>query len=67
MSDGLREFNEEGIQKIVDAFDGDLSLLAERLEATVDAAKDYQSFSGGSEKDGQVKFIYRTAAVTMAA
>ncbi len=67
LSDGLREFNEEGIQKIVDAFDGDLSLLAERLEATVDAAKDYQSFSGGSEKDGQVKFIYRTAAVTMAA
>lgn len=63
LSDGLKAFNEEGVQKIADAFDGDLELLADRLEALADAAKHYQSFSGGNEPDGQVKFIYRTGAV----
>lgn len=63
LADGIREFNDEGIQKIVDAFDGDLDLLADRLEATVDAAKNYRTFAGGDEMDGQVKFVYRTAAV----
>lgn len=63
---GLREFNEKGVQKLVDAFDGNLDLLAERLEATVNAAKRYQTFSGGSEEEGQVKFIYRTAAIVPA-
>jgi len=63
LSDGLRKFNDEGIQKIVDAFDGDLNLLSERLEATVDAAKQYRTFAGGDEDDGQVKFIYRTAEI----
>lgn len=63
LADGLEEFNEKGVQKILDAFDGDLDLLAERLEATADAAKNYRSFSGGTEADGQVKFIYRTAAI----
>lgn len=66
LTDGLREFNEKGVQKIVDAFDGDLDLLAERLDATVNAAKDYQTFSGGGEAEGQVKFIYRTAPIEMA-
>lgn len=66
LSDGLKEFNEKGIQKIVDAFDGDLDLLADRLEATVNAAKNYQSFSGGNEAEGQVKFIYRTDAIEIA-
>lgn len=65
LSDGLDEFNREGIRKIIDAFDGDLDQLAQRLQAVVNAAKDYRSFSGGSEADGQVKFIYRTAAIQM--
>lgn len=63
LSGGLDEFNREGVQKIIDAFDGDLEQLAERVQALADAAKDYRSFSGGDEPDGQVKFIYRTAAI----
>lgn len=66
LADGIQEFNDEGIRKIVDAFDGDLDLLADRLEATVNAAKNYTTFSGGDETDGQVKFVYRTAAIEMA-
>ena len=64
LSDGLKEFNEEGIQKLVDAFDGDLSGLADRLEAVRDVSGRYNSFSGISgDMDGQVKFIWRTDAV----
>jgi len=64
LSDGLKEFNEKGIQKLVDAFDGDIGDFVARLRATVDVSKNYKSFSGISdEMDGQVKFIYRTDSI----
>lgn len=64
LSDGLEEFNEEGVQKLVEAVDGDLDSLNERIKATVDVSKNYKSFSSsGNAIDGQVKFIYRTEAV----
>ena len=64
LSDGLKEFNEKGVQKLVDAFDGDLSSLADRLEAVRDVSERYNSFSGiSADMDGQVKFIWRTEAV----
>lgn len=64
LSDGLVEFNEEGIEKLVDAVDGDLTGLMDRLRAVSDAAKSYRSFAGiDSESEGQVKFVYRTKAI----
>ena len=64
LSDGLKEFNEKGIQKLVEAVDGDLAGVVTRLRATIDVSKDYQTFSGLSdEMDGQVKFIYRTESI----
>ena len=36
---GLEEFNEQGIQKLIDAVDGDLAGLLERLKATANAAR----------------------------
>ena len=64
LSDGLKEFNEKGIQKLVDAFDGDLSGLTDRLEAVRDVSERYNSFSGiSADMDGRVKFIWRTEAV----
>ena len=64
LSDGLKEFNEKGVQKLVDAFDGDLGSLADRLEAVRDVSERYNSFSGiSADMDGQVKFIWRTEAV----
>lgn len=64
LSDGMKEFNEKGIEKLVDAVDGDLNGLLTRLKATVDVSKEYTSFSGISqEMDGQVKFIYRTDSI----
>lgn len=65
LSDGLTEFNEQGIQTLVDAFDGDLNGLLDRLRATVNVSKGYQSFAGISdEMSGEVKFIYKTDSIT---
>ena len=64
LSDGLKEFNEQGIQKLVGAAGGDLGGLTARLRATIEVSKNYQSFSGiNDDMDGQVKFIYRTDAI----
>ena len=64
LSDGLREFNEKGIQKLVDAVDGDLDGLLTRFRATRDVSLHYKNFAGASEDmDGQVKFIYRTDSI----
>lgn len=64
LSDGIKEFDEKGVQKILDAVDGDLGGLLERIRAMADLSKDYKSFSGiADEMDGQVKFIYRTGSV----
>lgn len=65
LSDGLREFNDKGVQKLVDAVNGDLAGLVTRMRATVDVSKDYKSFTGISDDmNGEVKFIYRTDSVT---
>ena len=62
--DGLNEFNEQGIQKLADAFGGNLDGLMTRFRATKEVSLRYKNFAGASEDmDGQVKFIYRTDAV----
>ncbi len=64
LSDGLVKFNEEGIEKLVQAVDGDVSGLITRIKATSDVSKDYKSFSGISDNmDGNVKFIYKTESI----
>ena len=64
LSDGLKEFNEQGIQKLVDAVDGDLDGLLTRFRATRDVSLRYKNFAGASEDmDSQVKFIYRTDSI----
>jgi putative membrane protein len=67
LSDGLSQFNEEGIQKLIDAVDGDVEGLITRFKATVDVSKNYRNFSGISDDmDGQVTFIYRTDEIKAA-
>ena len=64
LSDGLKEFNEKGVQKLVDAFDGGLGQLMDRMDAVKAVSERYASFSGISpDMDGQVKFVWRTEAV----
>ena len=61
LSDGLKQFNEEGIKKITGVLDKDVKDLAERLKATVKAAKEYRVSEDLTEgNQGNVTFIYRT-------
>ncbi|MBQ2101074.1 MAG: hypothetical protein II477_08390 [Lachnospiraceae bacterium] len=64
LKDGLEKFDEEGIEKLSDAVNGDLEGLLDRAKATIDAAKLYNNYSGISDDmDGQVKFIYKIAGI----
>jgi len=64
LDDGVIELNDDGIQKLVDLFDGDLKELSDRFEATKTAALNYKSFAGISDNmEGSVKFIYKTDAI----
>ncbi len=61
---GLTKLNDQGIQKLTDAVNGDLKGLAERIRATKKVAEGYRTFAGASEEmDSQVKFIYRTDSI----
>lgn len=68
LSDGLAEFNEEGIQKLVDALTGGPASALTRFQVTVDVSKSYRSFAGEyDDADGEVKFVYKTDAIQLPA
>ena len=62
--DGMLKFDQEGIQKLYDAFDGDLTEFADRITAISEAGRDYTSFGGASkDEDSSVKFIIKTDSI----
>ena len=64
---GVIKFNEEGISKLVDAFNGDAKDLLDRIDAVVQAGEDYTTFTGlAKDQVGSVKFIIKTDAVKAA-
>lgn len=64
LTEGMAKFDEEGIQKLVDAYNGDAKELLNKLTAVVDAGKEYQTFTKVADgTKGNVKFIIRTEAV----
>ena len=53
------QFNQDGIQKLVDAFDGDVESLLDNLNQILEDSKAYNNFSGISkDMKGEVKFIF---------
>ena len=61
---GVVKFNEEGISKLVDAFNGDAKDLIDRIDAVVQAGENYTTFTGlAKDQAGSVKFIIKTDAV----
>lgn len=65
LKDGITKMMDEGIQKIADLAEGDLSDLTERITASIDAGKGYKTYSGmHDDSDGAVKFIYKTDSIT---
>lgn len=64
LNDGMTEFNQTGIQKLTDVFQGDMELLSERLSAMIKLAKENNTFSGiTDEMDGSVCFLIKTAEI----
>ena len=58
------QFDEEGIQKLLDAYNGDVKELLSRLEAVVEAGKEYQTFTKVADgTKGSVKFVLRTEGI----
>ncbi len=67
LMEGMVQFDEDGIQKLVDAYDGDVKELLNKLEAVAKAGREYQTFSKVADGiKGSVKFIFRTEAVKAA-
>ena len=54
LTDGLAKFNEEGVQKLVALYNGNVKALIERIQAIVSTAK-----NSGSK----TKYIYKTAEI----
>lgn len=64
LMEGMVQFDEDGIQKLMEAYDGDVKELLNKLEAVAKAGKEYQSFSKVADgTKGSVKFIFRTEAI----
>lgn len=64
LADGMVQFNEEGIEKILNSYQGDIKPLVERIQAVLDAGEDYQTYTDIADGvTGSVKFIYKTASV----
>lgn len=58
---GIAKFKSDGVDKLVEAFGGNLSSVTDRLHSLQQAAEDYQSFAGKkADTKGSVKFIYKT-------
>ena len=67
LADGMVQFNESGINKLVNAYTGDLKPLASRLQAVLDAGEDYQSYTDVADGvNGSVKFVYKLDAIKAA-
>ena len=64
LADGIVTFNEEGIEKILNSYHGDMEPLMDRIQAVLDAGEDYQTYTDIADGvNGSIKFIYKTDAI----
>lgn len=58
------EFDEKGISRIANSYNGDIKPLTDKLQAMLDAGEDYQTFTKAADGvNGSVKFIYKQDAI----
>ena len=66
LSEGMIQFNEDGIKKLVSAFDGDISGMLDKLNGMLDASKEYKNFAGIFGRHGrrsEVRICHREIIV----
>ncbi len=67
LADGMVKFNDEGIEKLVNAYTGELKPFSNKLQGVIDAGADYQTYTDIADGvNGKVKFIYKLGAVKVA-
>ena len=65
LNESLVSLNNDAIKKMVSAYNGDVKDSVARLQATMEAATEYDSFGGKSDDAaGVTKFIIKTAAIS---
>lgn len=62
LDDGLKAFREQGINKLVNFANHDLSSFAKNLRLTIEAARSYRAYNSPSANS--VKFIFKTPSVS---
>ena len=64
LADGMKEFKENGIDKIVEIFNGDINTVKERINTMTELGKSYKSFAGIKDgMNGSTKFIIETEGI----
>lgn len=66
LNDGLDEFDRKAIQKMADAYHGDIKELSQRLSAIAQAGESYGTLCGAlDEADAVTKLVMRTDAIKL--
>ncbi|MBD5544284.1 MAG: hypothetical protein HDR01_08625 [Lachnospiraceae bacterium] len=64
LNNGMIQFDEEGIQKLTDTFNGDIGTLLDRLEKIKESGENYNTFTALPEgSSGKVKFVIKTEGI----
>ncbi len=64
LCNGLKQFEKEGVDVLVNAVNGDIKGLVNRLKAISRVAGNYKSYSGISDDmDGKTSFIFKTNSI----
>lgn len=65
LDDGMNQFNRDAIQKLANAYNGDVKSLVSRVNAVLEAATEYDTFTMLNEGDtGATKFIIKTEGIS---
>lgn len=64
LNDGMKEFDNDGIGQLKTVMEDELSVMADRMNAVIDAGNDYQTFTKLADgMQGSVKFIIETDGI----
>ena len=65
LASGIAEYKSEAIDKLADAFGGDISKVTSRIDAMKELSEDYKSYAGIKDgMNGSTKFIIETESVS---
>ena len=64
LADGMAQFDEQAIEKLTDAYNGDLKELLDKVDAVLDAGNAYNTFTRIADGvKGNVKIIWETDSI----